>query len=200
MKGETISKILNPGTTNLDSLGGGGFEAITGGDIGAVMLSIDAPPLIWAYLFSYYDIGLSYNKYTAHVNTHEIKDKSTGKIKEVEVIRYERSTVSCSLNAFSQLLGEWVYSAWLNWSHEAMAERVKKAAKASDEVTSGLAKYLSLDPQEEVRIAKYFKPMPSTSFDRKYRNFSIMASKRLFPKMKDLSNKIHQLTKNEENY
>lgn len=198
MKGETISKILNAGTTNLDSLGGGGFETITGGDIGSVMLAIDAPPLIWAYFFSYYDIGLSYNKYITHVSTHEQKDRETGDVKEVEVIRYERSTVSCSLNAFKHLLPEWIFSTWLNWSRDDMPKRIEKAHKAADELPDGLARYLSIDPLEQVRIAKYFKPMPSTSFDRKYRNFAIMASKKLYPEIQDLGKKIHRYTKNEE--
>jgi len=56
MKGETIAAKLNPQTCNLMSSGGGGFEALTVGDIQGLMMSVDATPLIWSYFEAKYMI------------------------------------------------------------------------------------------------------------------------------------------------
>lgn len=192
MKSETIASKLNPQTANLMSSGGGGFEAINGADIGAVMMAIDAPDLIWAYYFSYYDIGLSYDRYVREYTQIETKH---GKI---EQLSFRRENVSLSLNLFQSQLKTWIYSKFLNWCNGTPLERINKASIAADEISKGLALYLSTKPEETVRIAKYFRPMPSSTFDRKYRKFVIYANNCLFPKMTALSNKIDKFTKNEQ--
>ena len=192
MRPETIASILNAQTVNLNSTGGGGFESINGCDIGAVMMAIDADELIWAYLFSHYDIGLSYNKYVKRYTMIKVKGETR------EIMEYDRVTVSCSLNNFASLLPPWIYSQWLNWSNDDMPERIQKAATAANEINHGLALYLSENPTEENRIAKYFRPMQGDTFRRKYKRFAVMASRKLYPQMVDLSKKIHEFTKNEQ--
>ena len=156
------------------------------------MMAIEADELTWAYFFSYYDIGLSYNTFTREYIEVKTKDGT------VEKTTYKRETVSQSLNLFEQRLKPWIYHQWLNWSDLPMPERIQKAATAADEISKGLALYLSKNPKEEVRIAKYFRPIPATTFDRKYKKFAIMSSRKLFPKIVSLSNKIHEYTKKEE--
>lgn len=185
---------LNAKTVNFNSVGGGGFDALIQGDIAAVMMACDAPDLIWAYLFSHYDTGLSYDKYVKRVDEVKIK----GELKEVE--RWERVRVSCSLNSFAHMLKPWIYANYLNWIDEPdMIKATQKAATAQDEISHGLALFLSVDPTEEVRMAKYFRPVKVDTFRRKYKRFAIHASRKLFPQMVKLENQIRRFTEFEEN-
>jgi len=194
MQPENFLSKLNAKTVNFNGVGGGGFDSLIQGDLAAVMMACDAPDLIWAYLFSHYDTGLSYDKYVKRIDEVKIK----GELKEVE--RWERVRVSCSLNSFAHMLKPWIYSNYLNWMDEPdMIKAAQKASTAQDEISHGLALFLSLDPTEEVRMSKYFRPIKADTFRRKYKGFAKYASKKLFPKMVRLENQIRQFTQFEEN-
>jgi hypothetical protein len=185
---------LNAKTSNWNGLGGGGFDALIQGDLAAVMMACDAPDLIWSYLFSYYDTGLSYDKYVKRVDNITTKDGTK------PIQRWERVRVSCSLNSFAHMIKPWIYSNYLNWIDEPdMIKATQKAARAQDEISHGLALFLSVDPAEEVRLGKYFKPIKVDTFRRKYKRFAIHASRKLFPKLLNLENQIRIFTENENN-
>lgn len=208
MRAEVISSILNPQTPNLMSSGGGGFDAIIAGDIYGVMSACEADPLTWAYLFSHYDIGLSYDRFD--LVDYELKktpiysnqigqsDEVIGyKVRYQEI--YKRVTVSNSLNEFERLLKDWIYHSYLDWVGEKnIYKALEKATTAVDDIAHGLALYLSKDPKKETRIAKFFKPMHHEKFKRNYYKFAIMASRVLYKKMEKLSNQIHEYTKKQQ--
>lgn len=185
---------LNAKTSNWDGLGGGGFDVLIQGDLAAVMMACDAPDLIWSYLFSHHDTGLSYDKYVKQLVTKKIKGKT------VEELEWVRVRVSCSLNSFAHMLKPWIYQNYLAWLDEPdMLKAVHKASTAQDEISHGLALYLSLNPKEEDRISKYFKPIKPDTFRRKYKKFAVAASRKLFRQMKELENQIREFTQNEQN-
>ena len=182
MKSESVASILNPQTVNLMSSGGGGFESIIAGDLYGVFTACEADPLTWAYLFSYYDIGLSYDRFIPQENGD-----------------YTRVHVSNSLNEFSRMLEDWVFKNYLEWLREDdMIKALEKATTASDEISEGLALYLSKKPKEEIRIAQYFRPVNRETFRRKYKKFAIKASRHFFQKLVNLSNQIDEYTKNRQ--
>lgn len=150
MKGETVASKLNPQTANLNSLGGGGFESIIGSDIGAVMMACDATPLIWSYFFAYHKIGFSYNK---HIKCGD---------------QYKRIEISYSFNDFAQNLEDWVFKNYFEWVlDDDPIKALNKATAASEEISKGLARYLSEKPKEEDRIWPFFKPVKIDTFRRK---------------------------------
>lgn len=211
MRGETVASVLNPQTCNLMSAGGGGVDSITSGDIQSAMLACEATPLIWAYYYSYHGIGLSYDKFTLVdweckktpiYSYDEEKDEDViiaYKVRYEEI--YEKVEVSNSLIEFESMLGDWIYSNYLDWLGEKnIYKAIKKATTAVEEITKGLARYLSENPKEENRIWPYFKPVKIDTFRRKYKKFAIMASRRLFHEMVVLSNQVDKFTKNKEEY
>lgn len=188
---------MNAKTANLDGLGGGGFDALIQGDIGAVMMACPAHPLIWAYLFSYYDVGMGYDKYVQTVSIEKVKGK------RVELTSYKRVYVSHSFNEFESMLSDWVFKNYLEYrinQGDDMVKALDRATTASEEITHGLASYLSDKPKEEVRIAKYFEPIKPDTFRRKYKSFSIKASRKLFHELCQLCKKIELYIENEQNY
>jgi hypothetical protein len=203
MRSEVVASILNPQTPNLMSSGGGGFDAIIAGDIYGVMSACEADPLTWAYLFSHYDIGLSYDRfdlvdYKLEKTPVYVGDDITGYTVRYERL-YKRVKVSNSLNEFEKLLRTWVYNNYLDWIKEKnIYKALEKATAAVDDITHGLALYLSKDPKRETRIAGFFKPMHHEKFKRNYYKFAIMASRVLYRKMEKLSNQIHEYTKKQQ--
>lgn len=208
MKAETFINKMNAKTANLDGLGGGGFDALIQGDIGAVMMACPAHPLIWSYLFSYYDVGLSYDKFVLvdwNVERFPVENEDGEvvfyKLRYEE--KYQRVHVSNSLNEFSRMLEDWVFKNYLECrinQGDDMVKALERATTASEEITHGLASYLSDKPKEEVRIAKYFKPVKPDTFRRKYKSFSIKASRKLFHELCQLCKKIELYIENEQNY
>lgn len=197
MKAETFINKMNAKTANLDGLGGGGFDALIQGDIGAVMMACPAHPLIWSYLFSYYDVGMGYDKYVETVTIEKVKGK------QVEFTSYKRVYVSHSFNEFESMLSDWVFKNYLEYrinQGDDMVKALDRATTASEEITHGLASYLSDKPKEEVRVAKYFKPVKPDTFRRKYKSFSIKASRKLFHELCQLCKKIELYIENEQNY
>lgn len=206
MKGETFMNGMNAKTSNWNATGGSVWDALIQGDRVAVMMACDAPDLIWAYAFSFNDTGLSYDlyrqkgyKFKRLADYHKEVEQGVCKFKTEN--EYERVNVSCSMDAFAHMLKPWIYSKYYEWcDSDPLPKRIQKAARASEEINKGLALYLSKNPKEEVRIAKYFRPIPATTFDRKYKKFAIMASRNLYRQLTDLGNQIAEFTKKEEKY
>ena len=201
MKVDQIASILNPQTPNLMTSGGGGFDAIIAGDIAGVMMACEADPLIWSYLFSYFDIGLSYDRFTpvdVEFKKTPIKDRDgtviAYKVRSQEV--YKRETVSNSLEEFKEKLKPWIYKNYLEWCiRKGKVKPTEKAAEAVEELPNGLAMYLSKTPLRETRIAAYFKPMHHNRFQRSYKLFVIQASRQLYGRLSDLCRQIDRYTR-----
>lgn len=202
---ESAASILNPQTVNLMSSGGGGFDAIMATDLHGVMMACEADPLTWAYLFSYYSIGTSYDRFT--LVDYELKKTPIYADDEVIAYKvryqeiYKREHVSNSLIEFEHMLKDWIYGNYLDWIKEKnIYKALEKATTAADEISKGLAEYLSLKPLQETRIAPFFKPMHHQKFERHYKRFVINASRKLYPKMVNLSKQIDEYTKKEQKY
>ncbi|MCW8960182.1 MAG: hypothetical protein OQK29_01380 [Ignavibacteriaceae bacterium] len=196
MKAETFVNKMNAKTANWNGLGGGGFDALIQGDLGAVMMACQADPLTWAYLFSYHDIGSSYDKYTEQIVIEQHKGRA------VEYKSYKRVHVSQSFNEFKNMLKDWIFSNYLQWrinKGDEMLKALERATNAVDDISHGLAVYLSKDPKNETRIAPYFKPMHHEKFKRNYRSFSIKASRHLFNRLVKLCQQIEEFVQNDEN-
>ncbi len=206
MKAESFLNGLNPSTADLYSSGGGGWDALIHGDRVAIMMACDAPDLIWAYAFSYNNTGLDYDMYRqVGYKFNRLSKYDEEMEQEVCLIsserQYERVKVSCSLDAFAYMLKPWIYKNFYDWLRyeDNQVKRINLASEASEKINKGLALYLSTKPKEEVRMAKYFKPIPSTTFDRNYKKFAIKASRILFSQLNDLKNQIEDFTENEQN-
>lgn len=194
MKAETMINKMNASTANWNGLGGGGFDALIQGDIGAVMMACQADPLTWAYLFSYHDIGSSYDRYIEQITYEKHKGKT------IEYRQYKREHVSQSFNEFKTRLKDWIFKNYLEFrinKGDDMIKALERATNAADELSHGLAVYLSKDPKRESRIAPYFKPMHHEKFNRNYKTFSIKASRELFYRMVNLCNQIDRFLENE---
>ena len=203
MKADQVASILNPQTCNLMTSGGGGVDALIAGDIAGVMMACEADPLTWAYLFSYFDIGLSYDKFkTVDVEFKKtaVKDRNgeiiAYKIRSQEI--YKRVTVSNSLEEFKEKLKPWIYKNYLEWCMKVnKSNPIPKAAEAAEILPNGMAMFLSKTPLRETRIAPYFKPMHHNKFERDYKAFAIYASQKLYSRLSKLCQQIDYYTRKE---
>lgn len=202
---ESATRKMHPQTCNLMSSGGGGFEAIISGDIQALLMACEADPITWAYLFSYFDMGCSYDRWE-HVGW-DVEKVGVMKIHDAPIStsvrftrNYKKIHVSCSIDEFSRMLKAYIYSHFLNNTEGDMLKKIKKASAAADEISQGLAIYLSTNPSEMNRISKYFRPIKPDTFRRKYKRFAIKANKLLYSKLVDLVNQILFFYEEQEKY
>lgn len=207
MRSETIASKLSPQNNLKERSGGNAFDAITSGDLYAVISACDATPLIFSYYAARFGLGKARTKHVKHIEVEKQKRVLDDKkiTVDVHVTKYKKEIIDTALNEFASNLSTWIYSAYLNWSNETdedgkpdMPKRIKLAATASDEISMGLARYLSDNPQDDEKISPYFKPIKPDTFRRKYKAFAHHAKNRLLPKLVELEKQIHEYTKKEQ--